>query len=95
MPTYEYRCTACGREFEELQAINDPPLEKCPQCGQAVERLLSAGAGFIFKGAGFYATDHRSKEYTKQASSESAPASPAAPVTSGAPSKPQPSGGKS
>jgi putative FmdB family regulatory protein len=90
MPTYEYQCTSCGFRFEELQSINDEPLKSCPRCPGTVERLFSVGAGFIFKGAGFYATDYRSKEYTKQAQSESAPpaAATAAPTTS------KPAGGK-
>ncbi len=97
MPTYEYLCTACGHRFEELQPINDPPLRTCPRCGEAVERLMGAGAGFIFRGAGFYATDYRSKEYAQKASSESAPAKPAAPAATekaAAPTTPQPAGEK-
>ena len=59
MPTYEYRCEACGCHFEELQGINDNPLEKCPECKGKVKRLLSAGSGIIFKGNGFYQTDYK------------------------------------
>jgi putative FmdB family regulatory protein len=95
MPTYEYKCTICGHRFEELQSMNDRPLTTCPQCGGAIERLMGAGAGFIFKGAGFYATDYRSKEYTKQASSESGPAvAAAADSTTAAPAAPKPAGEK-
>ena len=95
MPTYEYQCASCGHAFEELQSINDPPLKTCPCCGKPLERLMGAGAGFIFKGAGFYATDNRSKEYTKQASLESGPAAPvAAESTTAAPAAPKPAGEK-
>lgn len=60
MPTYEYRCRACGHEFERFQKISDPPLKTCPACGKRrVERLISAGGGLVFKGPGFYATDYR------------------------------------
>jgi len=60
MPTYEYRCGACGHPFEVFQKISEPPIRTCPRCGEdAVERLISAGGGLVFKGSGFYATDYR------------------------------------
>jgi putative FmdB family regulatory protein len=76
MPTYEYRC-AQGHHFELFQRISEPPVDRCPQCGATAERLLSAGAGLIFKGSGFYITDHRSDTYKKAAEKESGSASPA------------------
>jgi putative FmdB family regulatory protein len=55
MPTYEYGCTACGSEWEELQRITEPPIEVCPKCGKnTAHRLISAGTGFILKGGGWY-----------------------------------------
>ena len=71
MPTYDYQCTLCGHTFEKFQSMSDKPLKTCPKCKGKVERLLGAGAGIIFKGSGFYATDHRSKEYKNKANSES------------------------
>ena len=59
MPTYDYKCSCCGIEFERFQNIKDPPLESCPQCGGNVRRLIGAGSAVIFKGSGFYATDGR------------------------------------
>ena len=74
MPTYEYACTACGHEFEEFQSIMAKPVTKCPKCGKRkVKRLISAGAGFIFKGSGFYATDYRSDSYKADAKGDVAP----------------------
>jgi putative FmdB family regulatory protein len=70
MPTYEYRCPACQHEFEKLQKMSDEPGAACPECGAPAERLLSGGAGLIFKGSGFYITDYRSDSYKKAASSE-------------------------
>lgn len=70
MPTYEYRCPE-GHEFEVFQRISDEPGADCPECGAAAERQISAGAGFLFKGDGFYITDYRSEDYKKKASSES------------------------
>lgn len=59
MPTYEYECTKCKHTFEEFQKITDKPLAKCPKCGAPLRRLISGGAGLIFKGTGFYVTDYK------------------------------------
>jgi len=59
MPTYEYQCQSCGYSFERFQAISDPPLSRCPQCGNKVQRLISGGSGLIFKGSGFYQNDYK------------------------------------
>ena len=71
MPTYEYACDACRHKFEEFQSIKAAPIAVCPACGKKkVKRLISAGAGFIFKGSGFYITDYRSESYKAAAKSE-------------------------
>ncbi len=70
MPTYEYRCGDCGREFEVFQRMSDRPGAPCPGCGRAAERLISGGAGLLFKGDGFYITDYRSDDYRKKAREE-------------------------
>ena len=72
MPTYEYLCPRCGK-FEERASISSPKRETCPTCETKVERMISAGAGFLFKGSGFYITDYRSSDYQKQAKSEMKP----------------------
>jgi len=69
MPTYEYRC-ANGHEFELFQRMSDEPEAECPECGASSERLLSAGAGLLFKGSGFYITDYRSDDYKKKAGAD-------------------------
>ena len=72
MPTYEYACEACGHRFEEFQSITAKPLTHCPVCKKKkVKRLISAGAGFIFKGSGFYITDYRSDSYKDAAKKDS------------------------
>ena len=71
MPTYEYRCSDCGRQFELFQRMSDSPGAPCPGCGRRAERLISGGAGLLFKGEGFYITDHRSDAYRKSAREES------------------------
>ena len=71
MPTYDYRCDACGHEFEEFQSMTAKPLRKCPQCKkQKLKRLIGTGAGVIFKGSGFYETDYRSESYSKAAKAD-------------------------
>ena len=75
MPTYEYKCTACGHTFEKFQSIKAAPIKRCPQCGKAkAKRLISSGVGLIFKGSGFYITDYRDAGYKDQAKADSAPA---------------------
>ena len=60
MPTYEYKCNKCEELFEIFQRITAAPLKECPVCGGELRRLISGGAGIIFKGSGFYSTDNRS-----------------------------------
>jgi len=75
MPTYEYECDACGATFERFQGITEKPIRRCPQCHRAkVRRLIGAGGGLLFRGSGFYITDHRSPEYQAQAKAETASA---------------------
>jgi len=98
MPTYEYVCEKCGREFEQFQSIKDAPLKVCPRelCGKKkwgrgrVKRKIGAGAGLIFKGGGFYITDHRSKNYKDAAKKDSAPAMPSAAKTETKPAPAKP-----
>ena len=65
MPTYDYECRECGKVFEKFHAMSAKPRVKCPKCGAGCKKLIGTGAGVIFKGEGFYATDYRSKEYKK------------------------------
>jgi putative FmdB family regulatory protein len=51
VPTYTYLCTGCG-EVEVQQNMSDPPLEKCPKCGEAVKKVIAPGGSFIMKGRG-------------------------------------------
>ena len=59
MPTYEFKCVTCEHLFERFLAISDNSIQNCPVCGEKTQRLISPGAGLIFKGSGFYATDYR------------------------------------
>jgi putative FmdB family regulatory protein len=79
MPTYEYHCEKCKKDFEFFQSMKDDPITTCPKehCRQKtwgkgkVRRLLGTGAGLIFKGSGFYTTDYRSEGYKQAAKKES------------------------
>lgn len=61
MPLYEYQCLTCGKKTELLQAMSDPPLATCPECGSEVKKLISSPA-FQFKGTGWYVTDYAGKK---------------------------------
>ncbi len=62
MPTYEYRCINCG-DMEIKQSITEEEIKKCPKCGTSdFKKMISKGAGIIFKGSGFYETDYKKKE---------------------------------
>ncbi len=60
MPVYVYQCSNCEVEFEQSQKFSDPPLKRCPECGQNTLHKVYSPVGVIYKGSGFYSTDHRS-----------------------------------
>lgn len=107
MPTYEYHCEKCGKNFEVFQSMKDEAFKTCPeaQCQQTpwghgqVKRLLGTGAGLIFKGSGFYITDYRSDGYKqaakKDTSSGSSESKPSAPASTPPPSAPSAGAGSS
>jgi putative FmdB family regulatory protein len=73
MPTYDYECQACGHRFEHFAKPHETALRKCSKCGKKkAKRMIGAGAGFIFKGSGFYVTDSR----TSPGGGGNAPAKP-------------------
>ena len=63
MPTYVYQCENCGVQFEHRQRVTDEPLTICPECDGHVRRVLQP-VGIVFKGSGWYCTDHRAKSPT-------------------------------
>jgi putative FmdB family regulatory protein len=60
MPVYTYRCESCGVQFERHQSFNDVPLKTCPECRRKSLKKVITPTKIIFKGSGFYATDHKS-----------------------------------
>jgi putative FmdB family regulatory protein len=60
MPVYTYRCGSCGVQFERHQFFHDAPLKICPECRKKTLRKVITPTKVIFKGSGFYSTDHKS-----------------------------------
>jgi putative FmdB family regulatory protein len=71
MPIYTYRCTNCGVQFEQQQKFEDQSLTRCPECSKKTLRKIYRPVGIVFKGSGFYATDHRSPSGASRSSSGS------------------------
>jgi putative FmdB family regulatory protein len=89
MPTYEYGCTECGNEWEEVQRITAPPIEVCPKCGKtSAHRLISAGTNFILKGGGWYSDLYSSSGGSKKTDESAKPASGETKTAAAKPSEP-------
>jgi putative FmdB family regulatory protein len=84
MPVYTYRCESCGVQFERQQSFNDAPLKTCPECRKKALKKVITPTKIIFKGSGFYATDHRSPSGSEARDSkkETKKEEPKAPVKS-------------
>ncbi|MDP3911947.1 MAG: zinc ribbon domain-containing protein [Gemmatimonadales bacterium] len=92
MPTYEYQCPAGHRFEKSVPRITSKRHAACPVCGKRAERLISGGAGLVFKGSGFYATDYKSKavetaEKADKPESADTPDKPALPESKPKPTK--------
>jgi putative FmdB family regulatory protein len=68
MPIYEYQCKKCHHRFERIQKFSDPHVKKCPECGGALEQVITAPA-VQFKGSGWYVTDYAKKSSTGSSAS--------------------------
>jgi predicted nucleic acid-binding Zn ribbon protein len=76
MPTYVYRDPATGFTKEVFHGMSESPNIVNEETGNTMERVISGGAGFLFKGDGFYATDYRSSGYkASEKADSSAPTS--------------------
>ena len=58
MARYDYRCPACGTEFEVEHPMSEHPVISCPECGTVSNQVFGT-SGIVFKGSGFYNTDQR------------------------------------
>ena len=70
MPIYTYRCENCGVQFEKHQTFAEQPLTRCPECNKKALRKVYTPVGIVFKGSGFYSTDHRSPSGAGRSSSK-------------------------
>lgn len=87
MPIYTYRCEECGVQFDQTQRFSDAPLTRCPECGKKSLRKVYTPVGIVFKGSGFYATDHRSPSGMNRSGSHSDEKSSASEGKAGEPAK--------
>jgi putative FmdB family regulatory protein len=71
MPVYTYRCENCGVQFDRFQSFSDSVLTRCPECNKKALRKVYTPVGIVFKGSGFYSTDHRSASGSFNRSSKS------------------------
>jgi len=71
MPTYNYYCSDCDTHFSYFQKMSESPISSCENCGGKVKRLITGGTGLIFKGSGFYLTDYKNDQKSKEESSKS------------------------
>jgi putative FmdB family regulatory protein len=82
MPTYEYKCDACGCRFEKFQSMSAAPIKKCPECGKLTLRRLISAPSFRLKGGGWYETDFKGgdkkRNLVETSSSESSESSKSA-----------------
>lgn len=91
MPVYAYRCESCGVHFERHQSFSDPELKRCPECNKNALRKVIGPVGVVFKGSGFYSTDHRSPSgMTSPSKSESSESSESSEVKTSTESKTTP-----
>lgn len=93
MPTYQYRCTACGHQLEAVQSFSDSPLTECPECQGKLRKLFNS-VGIVFKGSGFYRTDSRASGNGGNGSKSSEPAKSDASSSSSSSSEGKSSEGK-
>jgi len=70
MPIYTYRCENCGVQFDRRQHFDDPLITRCPECNKEALRRVFLPVGIVFKGSGFYSTDHRSPSGQSSTSSK-------------------------
>ena len=71
MPIYTYRCKNCGVQFDIQQKFTDQPMTRCPECNKKTLHKVFQPVGIVFKGSGFYSTDHRSPSGASRASGSS------------------------
>ena len=82
MPIYTYHCDSCGITFDQRQSFSDEPMKVCPECMEEALHKVYQPVGIVFKGKGFYATDHRSASGTSTVSEKKSSEGKSEPSTS-------------
>jgi putative FmdB family regulatory protein len=82
LPVYEFECTGCSSHFELIRSFSDDGTVSCPECGCDAQRIFSP-VPVIFKGSGFYVTDHRNNRSQPQSTINSAQSSESKPEPAG------------
>jgi putative FmdB family regulatory protein len=59
MPRYQYHCENCDKDFEVIQRIVDPTIEKCILCSSKDIYRLIQPPMVLYKGQGFHNTDYK------------------------------------
>lgn len=100
MPTYNYRCAACGAEFERVQRMSEDPIKECLKCGKPEASRQIIHGNFILKGGGWYGdlysgSSNKKSGSLSESSSSSSTASTASSTASSAPAAPSTSGSSS
>lgn len=72
MPTYEYNCKKCSLSREEFHAMNEEPEIICDACKEKMIKIISGGAGFIFKN-GTRKMTHKQRYGNRRKSSQPTP----------------------
>jgi putative FmdB family regulatory protein len=71
MPVYDYSCSVCGSTFEQRIPYSSKPSKvACPKGHLQVRRMYSAPS-VLFKGSGWYVTDHKRRDEKPASPAES------------------------
>ena len=77
LPTYEYHCESCGKNYDLTQSFSAETQHTCEECGKGVAKRVLHAPRVVFKGSGWYATDSRNTSVaTSDDSSSSSSESP-------------------
>jgi predicted nucleic acid-binding Zn ribbon protein len=87
MPTYEFRAPD-GSIIERIFKISEVPESVTLDDGSVATRIISGGAGLLFKGSGFYITDYGKDGKKDQRPAAAGDAKPAATSETKSDSKP-------
>ena len=71
MPTYEYHCNACQKNYDLRQGFDAESTHTCEECGNGIAKRVLVAPRVVFKGSGFYVTDSRGRSSATADTSDS------------------------